>query len=82
MTEIIGRWLLQFYIHPKVGALITTVLLLSTAILMNGIAKKINREHIAYTHPPADRRFHFLPAPQPQLLRGEPWDISLPWLLS
>ncbi len=42
-AEITGRWLLQFFIHPKMGALITTILLLSMAILMNAIAKKINR---------------------------------------
>ena len=43
VAELTGRWLLQFYIHPKIGALITTAILLSVAILMNGIAKKINR---------------------------------------
>jgi len=42
LSEIISRWLLQFYIHPKIGALITIFLLLSVAILMNNIAKKIN----------------------------------------
>ncbi len=42
LSELISRWLLQFYIYPKVGALLTTVLLLTVAILMNGIAKKIN----------------------------------------
>lgn len=42
LTEIISRWLLQFYIHPKIGALITTFILLGVTILMNRIAKKIN----------------------------------------
>lgn len=43
LSEIISRWLLQYYIHPKIGALITTVILLSVIILMDGIAKKINK---------------------------------------
>jgi hypothetical protein len=42
LSELIARWLLQFYIHPKVGASVTTVLLLCVAILMKGIIKKIN----------------------------------------
>ncbi len=42
LSELIARWLLQFYIYPKVGALITTALLLCVAILMKGIIKKIN----------------------------------------
>lgn len=42
LSEIISRWFLQFYIHPKIGALITTFFLLSVAILMSRIAKKIN----------------------------------------
>lgn len=43
LSEIIDKWLLQFYIYPKIGALITTIFLLSVAILMNRIAKKINK---------------------------------------
>lgn len=43
VAELTGRWLLQFYIHPKIGVLITTAILLSVGMLMNGIAKKINR---------------------------------------
>ncbi|WP_221405563.1 DUF6057 family protein [Dysgonomonas sp. Marseille-P4361] len=42
LSEIIGRWFLQFYLHPKVGALITTFLVLSVAIIMDRISKKIN----------------------------------------
>lgn len=42
LSELISRWLLQFFIHPKMGALITTALLLAIAILMNSVTKKIN----------------------------------------
>ena len=43
LSEIISRWLLQFYIYPWAGALITTSLLLSVAVLMNQIAIKISK---------------------------------------
>ena len=44
LSEIICRWLIQFYIYPKIGALITTIFLLSVAILMNRISRKINTD--------------------------------------
>lgn len=43
LSEIISRWLIQFFIHPYIGALITTLLLLTVAMLMQSLAKKINR---------------------------------------
>lgn len=43
LSELISRWILQFYIHPKAGAFITAVLLFGVVVLMNGIARKINK---------------------------------------
>ena len=42
LSEIISRWCIQFYIYPKIGALINTFLLLLVATLMFKITKKIN----------------------------------------
>lgn len=41
LSEFISRWLLQFYAHPYIGALITTIQAMSIAIAMDNIAKKI-----------------------------------------
>ncbi len=51
LSEIISRWLIQFYIHPYIGASITTLLLLTVAILMQSLAKKINRNASALLLP-------------------------------
>ena len=67
LSEIICRWLIQFYIYPKIGALITTFFLLSVAILMSRIAKKINT-NVSLTITPVVICFYIFSTPQPILL--------------
>ncbi len=47
LSELISRWCIQFYIYPKAGALINTLILLLVAILMYEITKKINTNNIS-----------------------------------
>jgi len=45
LSELISRWLLQFFIHPKMGALITTPCCLPSPSLWTALQKRSTRRY-------------------------------------